>query len=252
MDILYIVGRDSECDNLELRCSLRSIAVNGRNVGRVIVAGHCPDWLSDEVVKVPCEDINSDTETPLTKAQNIARKFIAAISSFGAEQEFLVSMDDHFYVSPIDFDNYPLYAKDLGNGGTIPVKGRSAYTRFIVKCGQRLQEMGYPTWFTALHRNIRVSRRDYEECVEEIEENLSENKPFEMFLWLGNHAIKAGRATPVLVTDNRIRGAEEWWRTSPEHDHVFSTGNFPQGSGLYWLLKGLYPGRCKYEKSDIV
>ncbi|MBR0299772.1 MAG: hypothetical protein IJQ93_05590, partial [Bacteroidales bacterium] len=61
MDILYIVGAGcSRCNDFELRMSLRSIAMYGKNVGRVFVCGHCPDWLSDEVVKLPLDTVPAE------------------------------------------------------------------------------------------------------------------------------------------------------------------------------------------------
>ena len=56
-DVVYVVGKPDKCkDNYMLRASLRSIAKYGKNIGRVIVAGYPPDWLSDAVVKVHVED----------------------------------------------------------------------------------------------------------------------------------------------------------------------------------------------------
>ena len=54
MDVLYILKKDSP----ELVWSLRSLAKNGRNLGRVVVAmqeGEKPTWMSDRVefVKTP-------------------------------------------------------------------------------------------------------------------------------------------------------------------------------------------------------
>ena len=58
-DILYIMGHGADgVDNLPLRWSLRSLAKHASNVGRVIVAGHIPKWLSDEVVKFSFDDSN--------------------------------------------------------------------------------------------------------------------------------------------------------------------------------------------------
>ena len=53
MDILYIVGNFSKCDDWEFRFSLRSIDKYGKNIGRVFVCGYCPDWLSDNIIKIP-------------------------------------------------------------------------------------------------------------------------------------------------------------------------------------------------------
>ena len=56
MDILYVIGRGSQKNNLELRMSLRSICKYGKNIGKVIVAGTPPKWLSDEAEKLVVQD----------------------------------------------------------------------------------------------------------------------------------------------------------------------------------------------------
>lgn len=56
VDIVYAVGKGSkDIDDKPLRWSLRSVEKFAKNVGRVIVAGYPPDWLSDEAIKVPFE-----------------------------------------------------------------------------------------------------------------------------------------------------------------------------------------------------
>ena len=42
MDILYIV-KNSAANNMELKCSLRSIEQFGKNVGKIYVCGYCPE-----------------------------------------------------------------------------------------------------------------------------------------------------------------------------------------------------------------
>ena len=56
MDILYVIGKGSEWNNNELRFSLRSIAKYGKNIDRVFIVGYKPDFVSDEVTFIPCDD----------------------------------------------------------------------------------------------------------------------------------------------------------------------------------------------------
>ena len=81
MDILYIIGKNkSLCSNFELKCSLRSIAKYGKNIDRVFVAGYCPEWLSDEVIKIPYEQPYADDNiTTHEKHCNIAATILYAI-----------------------------------------------------------------------------------------------------------------------------------------------------------------------------
>ena len=95
MDILYIVGENtSHCNNFELRCSLRSIAQNGVNVGRVFVAGCCPEWLSSEVVRVPFVQPYPGTTDNTEKAINIIATILHTVDNTDIDSEFLNTFDD--------------------------------------------------------------------------------------------------------------------------------------------------------------
>ena len=105
-DVLYIVGRGSEHDNLELRWSLRSLAKYAKNLGRVVVAGYPPAFLSDEVVRLPLADLSDDY-----KHHNILAAILAAIDRGVVRGDFLYSSDDHFLTAPADLDAWPFYYK---------------------------------------------------------------------------------------------------------------------------------------------
>ena len=105
MDIVYVIGGGSQKNNLELRMSLRSISKYGHNLGRVIVVGQPPQWLSNEVVKVEVADKYS------YKHSNILNCIEHIIDMGIVDGEFLYSSDDHFYVRDVDFDEYPYFIK---------------------------------------------------------------------------------------------------------------------------------------------
>lgn len=105
MDILYIIGKSSKHDNIELRYSLRSICKYGHGIDKVVVAGTPPDWLSKEAVQVCVSDpFNYKHSNILRCIENVVNKGIVS-------GDFLYSSDDHFYVRPTDFNNYPYYYK---------------------------------------------------------------------------------------------------------------------------------------------
>lgn len=249
MDILYIVGEGSKCNDFELRCSLRSIAQHGKNTGKVFIVGHCPDWLSEGVTKLPCEDYNKGDIDNLKKAQNIAKKLQYAVANSDIGSEFLVSMDDHFYVANVDFDTYPLYTKRIACNGQIPKwnEQRVGYKAYMGLVRQHLEEIELPTYYLCPHRNMPVTRKSLLECEEVIQECYDNDYPMEIFCLLNNYRIYREEVEPVLHDDNKLQAGCEWWKTSPDYDHVFSTVDFEEGSPLYVLMNGRYSMKCKYE-----
>lgn len=92
----------------------RGIEKYCKNVGRVFIVGHCPSWLSDEVIKIEKPILESTDNND--KNKNIYRDLLYAVenSDIGVNDngEFLISMDDHFYCRETDFNKYPFYVKD--------------------------------------------------------------------------------------------------------------------------------------------
>ena len=106
MKVLYSIGADNGDDHLALRFSLRSIEKFAAGCEQVIVVGCPPSWLTTEVVSLP---IPPDPRR--YKQQNILDAVLAAIDAGLVKGEFLYSSDDHFLVSPVDFDRFPYYYK---------------------------------------------------------------------------------------------------------------------------------------------
>lgn len=146
----------SRHDNLELRWSLRAIAKYAKNVTRVVVAGYPPDWLSDEVVKVPIEDDPSAHY----KHINILNAILKAIDLKAVEGDFLYSSDDHFLCGPMDFDKFPV----LRRAGDLPLfapgEDVGAHKRSLENTRKLLQAAGLSImqWWT--HANTHMDAND--------------------------------------------------------------------------------------------
>ena len=105
-DILYVVGGGSaQSDNLPLRWSLRSLEKYADGVGRVIVAGMPPHWLSGEVVKIPVPDVRRG------KHWNILNCIVTAVSAAGLDRPFLYSSDDHYLCRSVNLDAWPRFSR---------------------------------------------------------------------------------------------------------------------------------------------
>ena len=101
-DVLYILGRGSKHNDVELRLSLRTLEANGKNIGRLFIVGNCPDWVQN-TIHIPAEDTYQSS-------QNHAYKVIVACYR-GISDNFLLMNDDFFMLKPFDVGNYPYYAR---------------------------------------------------------------------------------------------------------------------------------------------
>ncbi len=177
-DVVYILG-DGAADigDRPLRWSLRSLAKYASNVGRVIVCGRIPDWLSDEAVKVP-SDVT--TARPDGKGWNILYGHKAAIEGAELTSPYLFSADDHYLTRPADLDLWPRYYNANAWGGEILTYGQfarkfgrlcSQYELCLVKTGDVLREHGMSARRAQTHLNSWCDPQDVMQAVALAEAN---------------------------------------------------------------------------------
>lgn len=110
MDILYIIGQGSKWQDNELKYSLRSIEKNCTGVDRIFIGGYCPSFIDKS--KVTFLSVHDDMRLE-GKHKRVMDCFERVLDSCDIADDFLLSADDHFYVQPTDFDNYPFYRKGI-------------------------------------------------------------------------------------------------------------------------------------------
>lgn len=104
IDVLYIMGRDSLYNNEELKYSLRSLEKNGQGVGKVYIAGFCPDFVNrDEVVWVDVQDVSNPRFNHWWKVYNTFK------SHPEMTKEVVLMYDDIFITKPTNLVKYPYY-----------------------------------------------------------------------------------------------------------------------------------------------
>lgn len=101
-DVLYILGRGSKKDDLELRLSLRSLEKYAQKIDRVFIVGNCPEWAQN-IIHIPEED-------KYFPFSNHIKKVIRAIEN-GISDNFLLMNDDFYMMRPFDVEMYPYYIR---------------------------------------------------------------------------------------------------------------------------------------------
>lgn len=151
MDIVYVIGKSSLHDNLELRMSLRSIARFGSNVGKVIVVGKPPYWLSDDVVKLDVDDKYT------YKHSNILLCIEKAVENGLVKGDFLYSSDDHFYCRDVDFDNYPYFIKGKLRDSVVSCDPYYRYHKSLCDTCMICRKHGFPANNYSQHCNTHMN-----------------------------------------------------------------------------------------------
>ncbi len=242
MDILYVVGKGSACGNMELLFSLRSIAKFGKNVGRVFLVGYKPEFVSDAVTYIPCDD-------PYPCAhKNILHKVMTAIVESDIDKHFLISSDDHYYTRLTDFDKLPVFYryKDIPD----KVEGRKMwdnYCRSLFDTRWVLQHHGLTTYQTNPHCNTHFDVELYKANKAMFDECFNYQFGIELNCLMGNLLYAKG-AKPVKFDDAKLSG-NTTTKEIVERAACGCLSSTPRiaGSPLEQYLRKTYDKKCKYE-----
>lgn len=240
MDILYTVGTGSKWNNNEMKYSLRSIEKNGKNVGQIYIASvELPEFINPETVRhIPACDISD------IRHLNIMNKVEEAILHSEIADDFLLSSDDHFYIKPVDFDNYPLYYKEE----EIRPHERQ-YWISVRETRAFLEAHGLPAYATNPHCNTHFNRPLYIENIDMMDAAKKLRCGAEVNHLMGNLLIASG-VKPVLVRDVKVRlynGNKELFAKIGD-SHFFSISDLALDCGMKEYLQELFPNKSKYEK----
>jgi hypothetical protein len=269
MDILYIVGNFSNCNDWEFKFSLRSIDKYGKNIGRVFVCGYCPDWLSDDVIKIHYEI--QPYSTMGDKARNIYKQIIYAVenSDIGINDngDFLISMDDHYILNDVDFGNsYPHYVKDYISRKCrylLPSifernKMSPDYQKLLLSTCFFLRKKHLSYLNFVPHRNIRVNR----DVIKELQINNINNEIFrqkidvEGLLLIVNYEYtiknkKHDYHFPIeIVKDFKTNNVVKILKYIENGGTFYSTLDFSENDDVFKMLYNLFPKISKYEIDD--
>ena len=251
MDILYIIGKGSSWNNKELRYSLRSIAKNGINVGRVFVAGTIPSFVNrKEVICVPVDD-----ETDV-KHYNIlhAIEYVVEHTDIGCKDggEFLYSSDDHFYIRPTDFAHYPYYWR----GVDLPKKvekddTNKTYHTTLLSTRKLLEAYDLPCHHFAWHGNTHFNRKYWNDETFYRLRRLSYKMPegceptcLMMNYWINQEELKI-----TVRRDLKLNKFETHATFTEKTDgrEVFSSVDDIAHTYMAEWLERHFPDKCKYE-----
>ena len=247
MDILYVVGRGfSQWNDNELRYSLRSIAKNGKNIGRVFIAGYCPPFVNRNAVTY----LKVKDETNI-KHHNILHCIDEVVKHTDIGEEFLYSSDDHFYIRETDFNEYPFFRKGILPDVVEENDGAKTYHQSLVDTRKLLTWCGLPFNNYAWHGNTHFRR------------SLWESERFQ-FLIEASKMFEQGVEPTCLMLNywQSVIGFEETWRADCKFHHdltdatfeeetkdreCISASNAIRGRWLESYLTKTFPKKCKYE-----
>ena len=241
MDILYTLGDGSNWGDSELKYSLRSVARFCRGVGDVYLVGtHKPAFVGERVKFLKIAQKKD-------AARNVQDSISAAIEHFGLGH-FLLSSDDHFYVKPADFENYPYYTKGILPREFVPNHfGSDVYTRTLMNTRKLLELAGLPFVNYGHHINVHITADAWRKAAP-IWEIASEMRYGVSVRSVVNNIINPQNAVPRK--DCKIMHAKntEDIKAQIGDSECFSIYDSAISEGVADFLARLFPEPCIYER----
>jgi hypothetical protein len=235
MNLVYILGKGSKWNDNELKYSLRSVAMHGRNVSKVFIVGECPEWLQN-VTHIPADDPHT------VKADNAWHKVAAFCKQ--TSLPFVLMNDDFFLLKETDFDALPMYTDGSIEELLARYKRVSVYKQCLQNTLVVLQKAKKPTRNYALHVPITIQPNKLLQLYQQYGtksglsvRNMYGNVPYEG---------EAVQIADVKLSKGCVNKEEiiKQLRNAP----FFSIGDeFLNGVGAGFLVTQ-YPEKCKYEK----
>lgn len=141
-DVLYIKGKPSLNNDLEMLYSLRTLEKHVKDLGRVFITGECPEFINKKkVIYTPAEDIGSPMINHWWKVDQTIRKT-------DIKKNFALMYDDIFITRNIKLAEYPFYQKGLLHQNQT---GGDVYKESLINAAVWLMSNGKPTYDFELH-----------------------------------------------------------------------------------------------------
>lgn len=138
IDVVYKLGSNSSDNNKELRYSLRSLS-NFKNLGKVFIVGHKPEWAQN-IIHIPAKDLLTSN-----KDGNLIIKLSIACYHPDITEYFINMSDDQFFLKEFNLDQIriPYFNNKLSDFK--PDQNLNRWERRLKNTIHTLQARGLPS-----------------------------------------------------------------------------------------------------------
>ena len=237
-DIVYIYNHScSKWRGQELKCSLRSLELYGKNYGNVYIVGDKAPYLNDRIIHIPMEDDETNT-----REKRICEKILRACRTEEISETFVMFNDDYFLLKEIDFSNlHYYYYNDLEKKAANRQKN-DIYKKALQNTLIALLNEGHPIKHFDIHFPMYYNKEKFIEVMGQ-------------YFWgvKGGYVIKSLYANTLRIEGLQRRDCKiylshdkrEIMDATKDVD-LFSTENITRVMAEF--LHKLYPNKSSYEK----
>lgn len=230
IDILYIKGKPSINNDIEMKYSLRSLERYVMDYGRIFITGECPDYIDQKkVVFTPADDIG----TPMT---NHWWKVFKTIQMTDISDYFVLMYDDIFFTTVTKLSRYIPYQRGmLGEQHT----GSAAYRNCLEETKKWLEKNGLPTYDYELHIPFIYNRENFMK--------MGANEGRAVRSTYGNMFLEPPKHSPYRA-DIKIRSTDEHPEDIPSKYECFSVSDQAFKYNVQPWCEGHFQKKSRWEK----
>ncbi len=260
MDALYVF-RHSALNDIEIRCSLRSIERYMPWVRKVWIFGDRPVFLSDDtsvVEHVPHKYVAraGNFRTPVTNFFHLL--FLGSLIP-ELDFEFLWFCDDFILLRQFR-EAEARKNRCLGDLGQVKDRGKGLWKESLWRTYDLLRRLGYPGYNFEVHVPTYLTKKRVFDAWCDFKDFTTQDRWYGMLgpTAILNHALKHERFELTHLDDEGTRAGI--WGRPPSYDEVVKTSqgklflNFDDeafGDGLRRFLVAQFPSKSVYEKTDV-
>ena len=235
IDVVYILGDGSKWGNNEIKYSLRSLEMYGKNIKDVYICGNKPHFVNNKIKWVEAYDIGYASANHWHKV----RKFFRQTNV----NKVLYMMDDVFFTKDSDLEHYPYYQRGELE---IPPKNASTYQICLGNTRKVLQGMHKPIKNFEVHCPIIYERDKFLALTDKFN---ALRKQYPNFvgvrsLYANNYNIEGVFSEDVKLGGKHMANKEErMYRLD-----CFSIADEVIKMGMDKILEEKYPKKSRFEK----
>jgi hypothetical protein len=244
-DIVYVIGTGSNWRNNELRFSLRSIAKNLSNVGKVFIVGERPDFLKN-IIHIPAADIFD----PAVNADgNIITKVLAACNDKRLNETFLFINDDHLVIKPMNIADVPPFHKDLMDTFPDEYWNFNYWRKRLQLTKDVLLAKNLPCFNFDCHTPILMNKEKFKTIVSGFDYKTGTGLTIKSIYGnsvLANEGVYLTDQKKTIFRHYKLQEIRE--RVVPAQFISFNDQGL--NDSLKWWLIEEFPDKCKYESTE--
>lgn len=235
IDVFYVVGTGSKWQNNEIRYSLRSLEMYGKNIKDVYIVGYKPHFLNNKIKWIEAYDIGYASVNHWFKV----RKFFTKTNI----DKGLYMMDDIFFTKEFDAENYPYYQR----GDLKDIKITSTYNRSLNNTLVELEKYNKPTLNFEVHCPIIYEKDKFLELTDKFNDL---RKKYKQFIQPRSFYSNFNNIEGIYTDDVKFRYDETPAEIKKRMNTIdcFSLHENVIQCGADKILQKKYPNKSKYEK----